>query len=527
MVRVNPIREPLTIWWIKRDFRLYDNQALTEAIKLGHNVLPLFVFEPDIMQANDFSAMHLHAQLGAGSGLRASLQNMGNQMMFAKGEITHIFDLLLKEYSIEYVLSHEETGNGISFERDKRVAHYLKQKQIVWKELPQNGVIRRLKTRDNRQAIIKSRLFEREPIDAPISIPQSRGLIELASTTSLPSVTDFYCTDDIEKIQFDQLQIIGETRAHTCLQSFLRVRGKGYSGGISSPNSAFRNGSRLSAHLAWGTISLHTLFHEGAKRYFSFDDDIIDNANQVELDPNQVKQWKRSLNAFQSRLHWHCHFIQRLESSPSMEFKPLNSAYNAIKYEDSKLMLDAWCEGRTGYPLVDACMRCLNAIGFLNFRMRAFVVSFAVYGLHLDWRTIHPHLARIFYDYEPGIHLAQLQMQAGVVGINTIRVYNPTKQLIDQDPNCKFVKQWVSELRGYSVPDIQSYESIPLADYPKPIVDFSQRAKLMKDQISNIRKSLTGKIESKKVLHKHGSRKTMHKKSKIKQDKNPQLDLFN
>ena len=158
-------------------------------------------------------------------------------------------------------------------------------------------------------------------------------------------------------------------------------------------------------------------------------------------------------------------------------------------------------------------MRCLNAIGILNFRMRAFVVSFAVYGLHLDWRTIHPHLARIFYDYEPGIHLAQLQMQAGVVGINTIRVYNPTKQLIDQDPNCKFVKQWVTELKCFSAPDIQCYESVPLADYPKPIVDFGQRAKLMKDQISNIRKSLTGKIESKKVLHKHGSRKTMHKKS--------------
>ena len=123
-------------------------------------------------------------------------------------------------------------------------------------------------------------------------------------------------------------------------------------------------------------------------------------------------------------------------------------------------MLDAWCEGRTGYPLVDACMRCLNAIGFLNFRMRAFVVSFAVYGLHLDWRTIHPHLARIFYDYEPGIHLAQLQMQAGVVGINTIRVYNPTKQLIDQDPYCKFVKQWVSELSALPVAHAEGAQSL-------------------------------------------------------------------
>jgi len=90
--------------------------------------------------------------------------------------------------------------------------------------------------------------------------------------------------------------------------------------------------------------------------------------------------------------------------------------------------------------MIDACMRCLNATGFMNFRMRSMLVSFACYGLHLDWRLIHPHLARVFLDYEPGIHLSQLQMQAGVVGINTIRVYSPHKQIIDQDPECVFIK---------------------------------------------------------------------------------------
>ena len=260
----------------------------------------------------------------------------------------------------------------------------------------------------------------------------------------------------------------------------------------------------MSPYLAWGNMSIRQLY-------------------QRTLIKRKEQGWQRTANGLSSRLHWHCHFIQRLETEPSMEFQPLNSAYQSVLYTDSSTLLSAWCEGKTGFPLVDACMRCLNAIGFLNFRMRAFVVSFAVFGLHLDWRAIHPHLARVFYDYEPGIHLAQLQMQAGIVGINTIRVYSPTKQLIDQDPNCTFVKKWIPELRNYSTSDIQSYENFPFKNYPKPIIDFKQQSILMKDQIFSIRKRTSTKISSKKVFDKHGSKKTYNRKRK---EKSPQIELF-
>jgi len=163
-------------------------------------------------------------------------------------------------------------------------------------------------------------------------------------------------------------------------------------------------------------------------------------------------------------------------------------------------------------------MRCLQSIGFLNFRMRAMVVSFAIYGLHLSWRTIHPPLARIFLDYEPGIHLSQLQMQAGVVGINTIRVYNPTKQIIDQDPECIFIKEWIPELADFSAEKIIEHDSTPLGDYPAPIIDFQMQSKAMKDQIFSIRKSPEGKAASELVLKEHGSRRktTTRKTSKNK-----------
>ena len=104
----------------------------------------------------------------------------------------------------------------------------------------------------------------------------------------------------------------------------------------------------------------------------------------------------------------------------------------------------------TGYPLIDASMRCLRSTGYINFRMRAMLVSFASYDLWLDWRRTSRFLASMFVDYEPGIHYSQFQMQSGVTGINAVRVYNPTKQQQDQDPHGVFVKQWIPNLRSVS-----------------------------------------------------------------------------
>jgi deoxyribodipyrimidine photo-lyase len=479
------VSRPIAVWWVKRDARLADNACLAEAERNGFDVLPMFCFEPTLLAADDTSDMHIHAQWQAIGGLRQRLRERHADLVIAHGEVVDKLAKLQTLVPFGHVYAHEETGNGLTFRRDRDVAAWCRERGVEYREFPQSSVRRSGVDRDRLQQLWQTRIIDVAPLPEP-AIRQSDDLCRLAAATSFPKLAAFATNR--------AWQPVSETDARATLADFLQTRGRWYRGGISSPNTAFTAGSRLSVHLAWGTITARQVWHAVRQRLADFDP----------ADAN-ASRWRQSLEAFMSRLHWRDHFTQRLESEPDLEYRSIHPSYRDVAYENDERLHAAWCAGRTGYPMVDAVMQCLAACGFVNFRMRAMVTSFACHVLHLDWRRIHPHLARVFRDYDPGIHLNQLQMQAGVVGWNAIRVYNPAKQLADWDPECRFVKRWLPELKTLPAETILNDTALP--GYPLPVVPFAERAKQMTDLLYAIRFTAEAKAATPAVYQRHGSRK--------------------
>jgi deoxyribodipyrimidine photo-lyase len=292
------------------------------------------------------------------------------------------------------------------------------------------------------------------------------------------------------------------------LASFLADRGVDYRKAMSSPVTAFDACSRISPHLAFGTLSVRQAW-QGARR----------RAQALREESGADPRWSGALRSFTSRLMWRDHFIQKLESEPRIEHEPFSAAYHGLRPNDpDPERLAAWIEGRTGYPFVDACMRALRAEGWLNFRMRAMLVSFASYHLWLPWQATAKALAPHFLDYEPGIHYSQFQMQSGTTGINTVRIYNPYKQGLDQDPAGMFIRHWVPELAAVPTSDLHAPHAMPSLvaqmagvrlghDYPYPLVDHVTAYREAKARLFAVRESAAARAEASTVLDRHGSRR--------------------
>ncbi|EED93910.1 predicted protein, partial [Thalassiosira pseudonana CCMP1335] len=400
-----------------------------------------------------------------------------------------------KQRPINQILCHLETGHLKSFARDKAVRRWCRSSNIPIRELDQTGVTRCLKDRDDFSVNFKK--FINQPMWSTPSQHQCRSPMK---PTDIQQIPEEHKGDRVER------QYGGETKAFGMLHSFLTHRGANYSAGISSPNTSWTSCSRLSPYLTWGHISLRYVIVTTQRKQ----EELREHRKRNKSRGEAPSLWLRSLASFQSRMHWRSHFIQKLESQPSLEVQDQCLAFSHLRRQPgdfNESYYESWCEGKTGYPYVDACMRCLRHCGWINFRARAMLVSFATYNLWLDWKRIASYLARLFLDYEPGIHYPQLQMQSGVTGINAMRVYNVTKQGKDQDPNGVFIRKHVPELRNVPVEYIHEPFGMPCVYYPAPIVDEKAAAKAAKDKLSGVRKQQSTKEEAEEVYLKHGSRR--------------------
>ncbi len=484
------------IVWFKRDLRLDDHAALTAAAKDGA-VLPIVIVEPDYWQLPDTSARQWRFWRGCIEDLNAAIAQRGSTLVVRVGEAVAVLEALLAEVGHFKLWAHEETGNHWTFRRDIAVRAWCKANGIVFEEHRQFGVTRGPKVNRDKWATRWDVMMAQPILPAPSPLQWAR-----ASGEALPTLEQLgLCETDGLRI----LPTAGREAALDALGSFLHLRGEHYTRAMSSPITAPDACSRLSWHIAYGSISMREVAQEAWAHYRAL--------------PPAAKAWRQALRSFIARLHWHCHFIQKLETEPEAEWRPYARIYLGLRPTLSEEprnaeRLTAWREGQTGYPFIDASMRYLNATGWINFRMRAMLMSFASYDLWLPWQESGAALARKFIDYEPGIHWSQCQMQSGETGINTVRIYSPVKQGYDQDPDGRFIRQWVPELAD--VPDAYLHEPWKLAgtdmaalcrDYPVRIVNHVAAAKAAKEAIYNLRRKPEARAEAKAVVQKHGSRK--------------------
>lgn len=458
------------IVWFKRDLRLSDHAPLAAAIETGLPVLLCYFYEPSLLQAPQTAQRHWQFVQQSLLDMQQQLSQYQAELYVFHCEVISGLDLLKTAFEIKGIYAHMEIGIAKTFERDKNVKKWCRKYDVAYQEYKQDGVIRGLKHRKNWEAQVEH--FFKSPLTEP--------KLEQLNSIELPDKLFKQLTPPKSEISSTtNLQPGGEVMGWKYFSSFVHKRAATYINDLSKPAASRLSSSRMSPYLAYGNLSAKQLFRK------------------AEVHKTQAAYDTRMLEHFQTRLWWRSHYLQKLESEWQIEFEPINKGFLVLdRAVDDRF--EAWATARTGIPMVDASMRCLEATGFINFRMRAMLITFATFTLWQDWRAVATHLAQLFLDFEPGIHYAQIQMQAGLTGYHTMRIFNPIVQAKQHDKEGVFIHKWLPELRDVpatllaapwkmTLLEQQMYNCILGKDYPEPIVDYESATRIHKEKYWHIR----------------------------------------
>jgi len=418
------IKQTVSIFWFRRDLRFEDNHALFEATKSETQILPLFIFNTDILsQLEDKNDRRVDFVYQVLTDLQNKLLPLGRSLCIRTGKPLDIFKTLLEEYNVKAVYTNSDYEQS-AIARDKEIEAFLSTNSIrflsfkdqvifEWNEvLKANGEPYTIFTPYSK--VWKQKLSENDLLPYP-----SEDFI----STFIPSKHPTF--PSLSDIGFNKTDMVFSTPIldKNIIANYENTRNI----------PAIEGTTRLSIHLRFGTISIR-------------------KAVACALETNE--QW---LN----ELIWREFFMSILVHFPHVETGAFRKKYEAIAWRNNEKEFEAWCEGKTGYPIVDAGMRQLNETGWMHNRVRMIVASFLTKHLLIDWRWGEAYFANKLIDYELSSNNGNWQWAAGC-GCDAapyFRVFNPTEQTKRFDPELKYIRKWVKE---FDTPD-----------YPQPIVEHS------------------------------------------------------
>ena len=456
------------IWWVRRDLRLADNQALSAALERSKLVLPVFVLDPRLLASPYASSQRTAFLFGGLRDLDRDLRRVGSRLIIRRGEPAAALAAILSESKASAIFAEEDIS-PYARQRDARVAQglplYLTGGLTV---NPQDIVLKK----DGRPYTIYTPFSK-----AWKALPRKELTELLPSPLKLNSPANLFSLPIPDKpVLSDQVPFKpGEAEALRRLERFT-------AGGDSAVYTYDERRNRpdvegtsaLSPYIRFGMVSLRQA---------------VAAANQA-IDHAIDSHSRKGAETWLSELIWREFFMSILTHYPYVRQKSFRPQYDAVNWDNDPRMFDAWCQGYTGYPIVDAAMRQLAQSGWMHNRARMIAASFLVKDLLIDWRWGERWFMQHLIDGDPASNNGGWQWIAGT-GTDAapyFRVFNPTLQSHKFDPNGHFIRRWLPELADVPNPYIHEPWRMPDKiqkqanclidrDYPRPIVDHAAARK--------------------------------------------------
>ena len=459
------------IVWLRRDLRVHDNAALHEACRSAESVIPLFVFDPDILGREDTGAARVAFLLDALRVLDSNLQKAGGRLVVRRGKVPGEIIRAVDDFGADGVF-HQREYEPFGRKRDEAVAAGLRERGKAVETFPglalfePDEILSKTGTVYTVFGPYKREWFSK-PADGPLPVPRHVPTPPEAKGEALPTAADLKFTTG------QTFATGGEDAAHDLLRAFLKDKIGGYD--VGRDILAEDRTSLLSRHLHLGTMSARAVVD--AVRRAGKDKPSGGTPGEHAPEPGH--------STFLSEIAWHDFYLQILHHFPHVAGGAFRPQFDALEWENDEGLFTAWKEGRTGYPIVDAAMRQMNSEAWMHNRGRMVVASFLTKDLLIDWRWGEQYFMHQLVDGDQAANNGGWQWAAGT-GTDAqpfFRIFNPTSQGEKFDPDGAYVKRWVPELARVPAKSIHApwkltpaeREHLGCLDYPAPIVDHAKQ----------------------------------------------------